>query len=119
MPQWLRSWDCAQDESDLLRATRTALLDEDELLELFESRARQAVASSGPDDPRSKEPNRRFMVCVCVSFFKVMILRRRRRLLLLVKRRATSPRTSLQCVTCMLVCAQLQVSGCGWTWECG
>jgi len=59
-----------QDQSEMLRATRTAILDEDELLELFESRARQAIASAGPDDPRGKEPNRRYMVggraCVCM-----------------------------------------------------
>ncbi|KAF5842692.1 hypothetical protein DUNSADRAFT_5768 [Dunaliella salina] len=52
----------AKDDSEMLRATRTAILDEDELLELFESRARQAIQSAGPDDPRAKEPNRRFMI---------------------------------------------------------
>jgi hypothetical protein len=41
---------------------RTEILDEDQLLALFEERAAKAVASAGPNDPRAKEQGRRYMV---------------------------------------------------------
>ena len=51
-----------QADGELLRAARTAVLDEDELLELLEARAREAVAAAGPHDPRASDLHRRLMV---------------------------------------------------------
>jgi hypothetical protein len=41
---------------------RTEILDDDQLLALFEERAAKAVAAAGPNDPRAREQGRRYMV---------------------------------------------------------